>query len=92
MNSDEPPSINRIYLTLPEIARDSGIEVMFIENNDMLTVTINLPEIDKFTQRVAIDPKRFHQMVRTIIKDVKGMLNDKMRRTNDYQRGRLSIR
>ena len=77
MNSDEPPSINRIYLTLPEIARDSGIDVIFIENNDMLTVTINLPGIDKFTQRVAIDPKRFHQMVRTIIKDVKSMLNAK---------------
>ena len=77
MNSDEPPSINRIYLTLSEITRDSGIEVMYIENNDMLTVTINLPEIDKFSQRVAIDPKRFHQMVRTIIKDVKGMLNTK---------------
>ena len=51
--------------------------MIFIENNDMLTVTIKLPEVDKFTQRVAIDPKRFHQMVRTIIKDVKGMLNAK---------------
>jgi hypothetical protein len=77
LNSDVPPSTNRIYLTLSEAAQNSGIEVMFIENNDMLTVTIKLSGIDKFTQRIAIDSKRFHQMVRTMIKDVKGMLKAK---------------
>ena len=77
LNSDDSSAAGRIPLVLNESAVESGILMLYIENNDTLTITVKLPELDEIIQRVILDTKKFPSTVHTLIRDVRNMLKAK---------------
>ena len=60
-------------MTLP---KRPASKLLYLENN-MLTITVKLPDQMNSIQRVTIDIKKFPATVHTLIKDVKSMLKAK---------------
>ena len=92
LNSDDSSATGRIPLVLNESAVESGILMLYIENNDTLTITVKLPELDEFIQRVILDTKKFPSTVQYTNKGCEEHVEGKEYRGGNNQRNWLPNR
>ena len=76
MSTDEPSEPNRIYLTLSDDAKESGLSEIYVEDNTVVVI-LKLPELDTITIRKPIEPKRWTMIVTLLMKEIKSILSTK---------------
>ena len=76
MSTDEPSEPNRIYLTLSDDAKESGLSEIYVEDNTVV-VTLKLPKLDPITIRKPIESKKWTIMITLLMREIKSMLSTK---------------